>query len=804
MLTHNQAQSMPKERPKIISRILVVIVCIISAILISLVDLKTTVNSLTIELMSDQARSFRLYYNTGSGYNEQESVDSEVLRRDKQTTTYHFSIPSNKTLVAIRIDPDEQPAKYLIKTVSVNYLSDFKRVYPHLTWNAGQIEKLFVPLHNVKSFILQDGYLLVEAEGPDPYFGTKENLSETWARLRNERHPFLLPLKIGGYLLLAIVAILFFFLNRASMNMIRKIVATSRQYVYTLPFLLIVFIITMVSTYHQSSTYDEPEHYIFGENALAGRLHEADVQRMPVTALNVLPVDLLEKAGVKLTDSEKLFVGRIPTALASVVLALFVFVWSARLYGLTGGLFSLILYTFCPTIIAHSGLVTTDVYCACAMFISVYFFVKYLNNDVSPHLQTQDIPLSCHNRDFLPGILHSNHEQDGSATNTLGDYNRFTNARMHPIKNGSLKYLLLAACASGVAQVTKHTALLLFPIFIIILLFHMYKSAAPHGGWCFHAKRRVLDAIIFLAIVWLIINSSYCFNGTFMRAGDYINKSMEWSQKADSPSVYMGLSQRLGARFPFVPVPFPKAYVGAFDIGMYINATGQVHGPIYLMGKLSTTGWWYYFPIAAFLKFPLAFFALLLVSFAVSGRFIASKLDEFALAVSSVVLALFFGFFCTAQIGVRYLIPILPFVYVFIGKAVEYRPGKYVRLYKCACSLLAAWFVVSSTTFFPHYISYFNELTGNRSNLYKWLADSNLDWGQNNYYLAEYLKKHRGEKISVEPLKPVDGTVIVAVNKLVGITVSQDRYKWLRDNYEPSGNIAYSWLVYHVPVEAKK
>jgi hypothetical protein len=211
MLTLDKGRSMFKVNPKTISGILAVTVCVMSAILISLVDIRTTINSLTIELMSDQGKSFRLYYDTGNGYNEQESADGEVLRRDKQVTTYHFPIPDTKTLIAIRIDPDEQPAQYLMKTISLNYLSDSKRIYPHLTWNAGQIEKLFGPLHNVKPFVLQQGHLLVETEGPDPYFGTKDNLSETWARLRNEQHPLMLPLKIGGYLLLALVAILFLF-----------------------------------------------------------------------------------------------------------------------------------------------------------------------------------------------------------------------------------------------------------------------------------------------------------------------------------------------------------------------------------------------------------------------------------------------------------------------------------------------------------------------------------------------------------------------------------------------------------------
>jgi hypothetical protein len=232
MLTHNQDQFMLKERPKLISGILVVIVCIISAILISLVDLKTTINSLTIELISDQERSFRLYYDTGSGYNDQESVAGKVLQRDKQSTTYHFPIPHDKTLIAVRIDPDEQPTRYLIKSVSLNYLYDSKKVYPHLTWDAGQIEKLFIPIHNVKPFVLQQGHLLVETEGPDPHFGTKGNLSETWARVRNEKHPLMFPLKIGGYLLLALMAILFFFHRYVSMRLKKVSHLLSRSVIF--------------------------------------------------------------------------------------------------------------------------------------------------------------------------------------------------------------------------------------------------------------------------------------------------------------------------------------------------------------------------------------------------------------------------------------------------------------------------------------------------------------------------------------------------------------------------------------------
>jgi hypothetical protein len=256
MLINNEAQSTLKRSLKIDSRIVVVIVCVLSVILISLVKLKTTINSLTIELMSDQERSFRLYYDTGNGYNEQESVDGVVLRREKQATTYHFPIPGDKIIIAIRIDPEEQPAQYLIKTISLNFFdTDFSnKIYPHLTWNAGQIEKLFVPRHNVKPFILQQTYLFVETEGPDPYFGTKENLSDIWARLKNEQHPLLWSLKVIGCLFVALMAILCFLLGSMRRD---------RTAVWALLILGLGF--TSFSVFFQPvfNPYDEALHFLY-------------------------------------------------------------------------------------------------------------------------------------------------------------------------------------------------------------------------------------------------------------------------------------------------------------------------------------------------------------------------------------------------------------------------------------------------------------------------------------------------------------------------------------------------------------
>jgi hypothetical protein len=55
-----------------------------------------------------------------------------------------------------------------------------------------------------------------------------------------------------------------------------------------------------------------------------------------------------------------LFRGRVMIALISVALGLVVFLWSRKLFGETGGILSLVIYTFSPTMLAHAGLSQMD------------------------------------------------------------------------------------------------------------------------------------------------------------------------------------------------------------------------------------------------------------------------------------------------------------------------------------------------------------------------------------------------------------------------------------------------------------
>src|SRR6266516_5092256 len=75
----------------------------------------------------------------------------------------------------------------------------------------------------------------------------------------------------------------------------------------------------------------------------------------------------------RLNDADRLlFLGRIAVLTLSLVLGVFVFFWAKPLFGRSGATFALLLYSFEPNMLAHSGLITTDIATSCFMFLTIY------------------------------------------------------------------------------------------------------------------------------------------------------------------------------------------------------------------------------------------------------------------------------------------------------------------------------------------------------------------------------------------------------------------------------------------------
>jgi hypothetical protein len=65
--------------------------------------------------------------------------------------------------------------------------------------------------------------------------------------------------------------------------------------------------------------------------------------------------------------------------------------------------------------------------------------------------------------------------------------------------------------------------------------------------------------------------------------------------------------------------------------------------------------------------------------------------------------------------------------------------------------ILLLWFVIESLAAAPYYLSYFNELGGGTMEGYRYVTDSNYDWGQDMLLLQEFVALHpEMDKIAID------------------------------------------------------
>ena len=60
-----------------------------------------------------------------------------------------------------------------------------------------------------------------------------------------------------------------------------------------------------------------------------------------------------------------------------------------------------------------------------------------------------------------------------------------------------------------------------------------------------------------------------------------------------------------------------------------------------------------------------------------------------------------------------------------------------------------AWYLGASFYIHPHYLAYFNELAGGPDNGWKYLVDSNLDWGQDLKGLKKFMQERGISRINL-------------------------------------------------------
>ena len=521
--------------------------------------------------------------------------------------------------------------------------------------------------------------------------------------------------------------------------------------------LVVFFALGFVSARNKSGTYDEKGHLSYGRQILETGSFRRNIPRhnskIPVTALNALPAWGARALDKELPDGRALRYNRLPTLLVGVVLGWLVFAWGREARGVRAGLAAVALFAFSPNLLAHSRLITSDTATSLGVFAACYAFWRFT---------------------VRPG------------------WGR----------------LVVAGLALGFGLTTKVSSLLLLPTFgllaLILLLrrrgWPMSASAESSGAVTFGrgALRAATDLVTIFAVALVTINAAYLFEGSLTALDDYELSSRKLISLAEVPV--------LGA----IPVPLPYGYVQGVDM---IAMTTDRDRWTYCLGEYRPRGFPHYFAVGLLTKTTVGFLALLasalallLISFGPGRKSRTGDetgIVDLFLLLPAALWFVYLSFFFHFHIGFRYALPILPLLFVFVGGLAARWPLRSIPGFAVLLALVLH--AASSLAVHPHYLAYFNEPSGGPINGWRYLIDSNLDWGQDRAWARRVYPEESEVRVIAYPKGPTAGRLMVNVNALVGLKPHEaKRYAWLRENFEPVDHVGYSFLVYDVTVDDLK
>jgi hypothetical protein len=199
------------------------------------------------------------------------------------------------------------------------------------------------------------------------------------------------------------------------------------------------------------------------------------------------------------------------------------------------------------------------------------------------------------------------------------------------------------------------------------------------------------------------------------------------------------------------PIPFSTYIMG------FLGASNQTlvenkFVPM-IFGNYNPEGWWYYYIVVFLLKTSFPVLILLIIAVLLSRRLIKDRMSELFITIP-VVLLMIFTMFSVLQLGVRYILPIYPFLFVYISKIanvnVQVNKGFVQRrLVYLFVLILGFCHLISTVRVFPHYLPFFNILAGGPNNGYKCLTWVNTDLGQELKGLAKYLDENNIKRVKL-------------------------------------------------------
>lgn len=440
------------------------------------------------------------------------------------------------------------------------------------------------------------------------------------------------------------------------------------EYVVIFFLLALLFVQLVFSVLQESPTYDEVTYLQAGYAFLYKDFRWDPFNPPFAREIIALPL-LINKSFI--TDPVVLW-PRMIVVLFTIMLGLLTYFFAKKLYGITAGVFSLVLFTFEPNLLAHGHYATMDLIFSFFFLLTIFMFWSYFGTFTK-------------RRTIIFGIIFGL---------TLS------------VKISALSFLVVSL--------------------FLYFLFHVIREKRSLFK-IFFAKQKWFF-LLFLAVTCLSVWSTYFF--TFEPVLGY---------RFDSQRPAIAIAQKNPFVHYMLTVPVPLgSYISTVKQILLYNYSSLYTKNSFFMGELSHDGLpGYYFIPLLLLKTPIP----LVFLFVFSLYYFRKQLPKSAIILLPIAGILLNVLFAKVTLVLRYILPIYPLMIIFASQSIiSYPKNKKITFGLTGCLVL--WLVSGTFSYFPHYISYSNEIIGNKNFAYRYIADSNLDWGQGLYSLRDYQKKN--------------------------------------------------------------